>query len=186
MSAPIYPGDLSPRMRKSSDISKGARANVSDIQMCLHNGTHIDAPKHYFDERYDVVSLGTSVFCGICDVVSFDEDITGESIENKVPNDCERLIIKSFGKARLTYYALMELLSTNIKLIGIDDVTIGVDNADDQIHRELLQSGIVILEGLDLEKVPDGRYVIVCEPIKIRGAEAAPCRAILLKDIMLF
>ncbi len=186
MSAPIYPGDISPKMRRSSDINKGATSNVSDIQMCLHNGTHIDAPKHYFDDKHDIVDLGTSVFCGICDVVSFDDHITGEDIVKKVPADCERLIIKSYGKGRLTFYSLMDIVSTKLKLIGIDDISIGIDNADTQIHRELLQNGIIILEGLDLTKVPDGRYVLVCEPLKIKGAEAAPCRAVLLKDIMLF
>lgn len=186
MSAPVYPGDISPRMRRSSDIAKGQPSNVSDIQMCLHNGTHIDAPKHYFEDKHDILDLGTSVFCGICDVVSFDDHITGEDIIKKVPTDCERLIIKSYGNGRLTYYSLMDLLSTNIKLIGIDDITIGIDAADNQIHKELLQNGIIILEGLDLSKVSDGRYVLICEPIKINGAEAAPCRAILLKDIMLF
>ena len=49
-----------------------------------------------------------------------------------------------------------------------------------------LRNDIIILEGLDLSAVPDGRYVLVCEPIKIKGADAAPCRAILLKDIMLY
>lgn len=186
MSAPVYPGDIAPKMRRSSDINKGALANVSDIQMCLHNGTHIDAPKHYHNDKHDIVDLGTSVFCGICDVVSFDDHITGDDIIKKVPIDCERLIIKSFGKGRLTFYSLMDIVATNIKLIGIDDVSIGIENADTQIHRELLQNGIIILEGLNLDKVPDGRYVLVCEPIKIKGAEAAPCRAILLKDIMLF
>ena len=186
MTAPIYPGDINPKMRRSSDMNKGALCNISDIQMCLHNGTHIDAPKHYFDDKHDIVDLGVSVFCGICDVVSFDEHITGEDIIKKVPKDCERLIIKSYGKGRLTFYSLMDILTTEIKLIGIDDITIGIENADTQIHRELLQNGIIILEGLDLKKAPDGRYVLVCEPIKIKGAEAAPCRAILLKDIMLF
>ena len=65
-------------------------------------------------------------------------------------------------------------------------ISIGIEGADTQIHKELLSNGILILEGLNLEKVPDGRYVLVCEPIKISGADAAPCRAILLKDIMLF
>ena len=186
MTAPVYPGDITPKMRRSSDINKGDLYNVSDIQMCLHNGTHIDSPKHYFDNKHDIADLGVSVFCGICDVVSFDEHITGEDIIKKVPKDCERLIIKSYGKGRLTFYSLMDILSTKIKLIGIDDITIGIENADTQIHRELLKNGIILLEGLDLTQVPDGRYVLVCEPIKIKGAEAAPCRAILLKDIMLF
>lgn len=186
MSAPVYTGDTPPKITKKSEISAGDNCNVSDITMCLHNGTHIDAPKHYFDEKHDVVALGTSVFCGICDVVSFDDHITGEDIVKKVPFGCERLLIKSYGKGRLTLFSVMDILSKKLKLIGIDDVTIGIDGADNKIHSELLKNDIVLLEGLDLSAVPDGKYVLVCTPIKIKGAEAAPCRAILLKDIMLY
>lgn len=186
MSAKTYTGDKRPELKKASAISRGGTCNVSNIEMCLHNGTHIDAPKHYFDDKHDIEQLGVSVFCGVCDVVTFDDHITGEDINKKVPENCERLIIKSYGKGRLTFYSLMDIVSTNIKLIGIDDISIGIEGADTQIHKELLSNGILILEGLDLEKVPDGRYVLVCEPIKISGADAAPCRAILLKDIMLF
>lgn len=184
--ARTFPGDKKPRLIKKSEIARGNICNVSDIEMCLHNGTHVDAPKHYIENGHDIADLGVSVFCGICDVVTFDDHITGEDIGKKVPSDCERLLIKSYGKGRLTFYSLMDIVSTNLQLIGIDDISIGIDGADNQIHKELLANDIIILEGLDLSKVPDGRYVLVSAPIKIKGAEAAPCRAILIKDIMLF
>ncbi|MGN0173302.1 MAG: cyclase family protein [Acutalibacteraceae bacterium] len=186
MSAEVYPDDIKPKLKKVSEIARGRVCNVTNLEMCLHNGTHIDAPKHFFDDKHDIEQLGVSVFCGVCDVVSFDDHITGEDINKKVPADCERLIIKSYGKGRLTFYSLMDIISTKIKLIGIDDISVGIVGAENQIHKELLGNGIVILEGLKLDEIPDGRYVLVCEPIKISGADAAPCRAILLKDIMLF
>lgn len=186
MSAEVYPDDIKPKLKKVSEIARGRVCNVTNLEMCLHNGTHIDAPKHFFDDKHDIEQLGVSVFCGVCDVVSFDDHITGEDINKKVPPDCERLIIKSYGKGRLTFYSLMDIISTKIKLIGIDDISVGIVGAENQIHKELLGNGIVILEGLKLDEIPDGRYVLVCEPIKISGADAAPCRAILLKDIMLF
>lgn len=186
MSAPVYNGDIAPSLEVFESIENGDICNISNITMCLHNGTHIDAPKHFFEQRHDISELGTSTFCGICDVVSFDGPITGEDFGNKVPEDCERLLIKSFGKGRLTVYSLMDIKASNLKLIGIDDISIGMPNAEALIHKELLGNDIIILEGLDLSAVPDGRYVLVCAPIKIKGAEAAPCRAILLKDIMLY
>lgn len=186
MSAPVYDGDIAPQLEDFQSIKNGDICNISNITMCLHNGTHIDAPKHFFEHRHDIADLGTSIFCGICDVVSFDEPITADHIEEKVPQDCERLLIKSFGKGRLTVYSLMDIKASNLKLIGIDDLSVGMPNAEALIHKELLGNDIIILEGLDLSAVPDGRYVLVCEPIKIKGADAAPCRAILLKDIMLY
>lgn len=184
--APIYPTDKKPRIIERQSFSKGDSCNVFDIEMCLHNATHIDAPKHYLPNGHDIEKLGVNVFCGVCDVVTFDDHITGEDISEKLPKDCERLIIRSNGNGRLTFYSLMDIVSTKLKLIGIDDISVAIEGAEDQIHKELLSNGIVILEGLDLSGVPDGRYVLVCEPIKIKGADAAPCRAILLKDIAIY
>ena len=39
----------------------------------------------------------------------------------------------------------------------------------------------MILEGLDLSKVPDGEYELVALPVKLVGMDAAPVRAILLE-----
>ncbi len=185
-SAPVYPNDTKPTLTEKQAIKFGDVCNVSDITMCLHNGTHIDAPKHFLENGRDILSLGINTFCGVCDVITFDDHITGEDISNKVPADCERLIIRSNGKGRLTFYSLMDIVATNLKLIGIDDISVAIEGAEAQIHKELLSNDIAILEGLDLEKVPDGRYVLVCEPIKMANADAAPCRAILLKDITIY
>lgn len=185
-SAPVYPNNTKPHLSEKQAIKFGDVCNVSDITMCLHNGTHIDAPKHFIENGRDILALGINTFCGVCDVITFDDHITGEDFSNKVPADCERLIIRSNGNGRLTSYSLMDIVATNIKLIGIDDISVAIEGAEAQIHKELLGNDIAILEGLDLKNVPDGRYVLVCEPIKMAGADAAPCRAILLKDITIY
>ncbi|MDC4227571.1 MAG: hypothetical protein MPW15_25930 [Candidatus Manganitrophus sp.] len=38
---------------------------------------------------------------------------------------------------------------------------------------------MVIIEGLDLKGVPPGDYELMALPIKIRGADGAPVRAVL-------
>jgi arylformamidase len=48
------------------------------------------------------------------------------------------------------------------------------------IHRRLLGNGVLILEGLNLRGVPPGRYVLLCLPLNIPGAEGSPVRAVLL------
>jgi arylformamidase len=37
-----------------------------------------------------------------------------------------------------------------------------------------------ILEGLDLSAVAPGPYFLLCQPLKLSGAEASPVRALLL------
>src|SRR5258708_37723189 len=48
-----------------------------------------------------------------------------------------------------------------------------------EVHRILLRAGVVILEGLDLSKTEPGEYELVCLPLQLMGADAAPARAVL-------
>ena len=48
------------------------------------------------------------------------------------------------------------------------------------VHRQLLSSGMVLLEGLDLSGVEEGIYFLMAAPLKIDGADGSPVRAILL------
>jgi arylformamidase len=52
-------------------------------------------------------------------------------------------------------------------------------NCDGSVHRRLLGGGTVILELLDLSAVPEGDYVMVALPMRLRGADGSPVRAIL-------
>jgi len=38
---------------------------------------------------------------------------------------------------------------------------------------------VVILEGLDLDGVPDGPYELIALPLRLAGMDAAPARALL-------
>jgi len=39
-----------------------------------------------------------------------------------------------------------------------------------------------VLEGLNLAGIKDGEYTLCAFPIKVSGAEAAPCRAVLMEQ----
>ncbi len=67
-----------------------------------------------------------------------------------------------------------------VVLIGID--TPSVDPFDSKTldaHRALLKYGIVNVEGLILEHVPDGVYEFIGLPLKLVGFDASPIRAVL-------
>jgi arylformamidase len=49
-------------------------------------------------------------------------------------------------------------------------------------HRVLLEAGIIILEGLNLQGINPGEYELVCLPLKLAGSEGAPARAILIEQ----
>ena len=46
-SSHVYPGDKAPKRTLVSDMTKGASCNVSELEMNAHNGTHMDAPRHF-------------------------------------------------------------------------------------------------------------------------------------------
>ena len=44
----------------------------------------------------------------------------------------------------------------------------------------VLGNNMLILEGINLKDVPEGRYTLFCLPLKIKGGEASPVRAVLV------
>ena len=47
------------------------------------------------------------------------------------------------------------------------------------VHRAFLDHGVVLLEGIDLSEISPGRYELICFPLRLRGLDGAPCRAVL-------
>ena len=182
LSAPVFPGDPTPIMLRKQQISEGDACNLSTISMCLHNATHIDAPLHFIDDGKSAESLELETFIGDCKVVAFHEpDITGADID-EIPEGTTRLLIKGYGKARLTKSAAYALCDRGISLVGIDHATVGTDRDCADVHKILLSSDIAILEGLDFSSVPSGDYLLIAPPLKINGADGVPTRALLIKE----
>ena len=70
-----------------------------------------------------------------------------------------------------------------VRLVGID--TPSVDPATDKelsSHKAIYKNDMAILEGIVLIDVPDGIYNLVALPLKIKGADASPVRAILIPE----
>lgn len=183
-SAKLYPGDSEPILESRAQIKTGSDYNLSDISMCLHTGAHIDAPLHFLDDGDSVDRLSPSKFVGRCVVREANGPITAEWIEKNLPWDCKRLIIKCASNGYLMDNAVFELCRFNIELVGIDSVSIASEENEGSVHRELLNNGIAVLEGINLTDIAPGEYFLFAPPIKIGGAEAAPCRALLIKGII--
>ena len=49
-------------------------------------------------------------------------------------------------------------------------------------HLEVLGKDVIVLEAVNLSKVPEGYYTLMCLPLKLNGADASPVRAILIAD----
>ena len=87
------------------------------------------------------------------------------------------------GKGQLTESAIGYLYNQGCVLIGTDSQSIGSYSDELSVHVALLGYGVAVLENLDL-RARAGRalYCSSAAPLKISGAEGAPCRAVLISQ----
>ncbi len=184
LKTPVYPGDPEGYIDDVQAIKRGDRCNLNAVYTCLHTATHIDAPLHFIDGAKSIEQFPPELFIGECAVVEAPPGpITGAFAEDNFPwRDCERLLIKGNGMSYLMESSAYFVVDSGVKLLGTDSQSIGNHGSNDVIHKAILSADIPIIEGLDLTDVEPGRYFLVAQPIKIGGLEAAPCRAVLIKD----
>ncbi len=181
---PVYPGDPEGYIDPIKSIRAGDSCTLNSIYTCLHTATHIDAPMHFIEGGAGIENFNMELFVGECAVVEAPPGpITGAFAEDNFPwRDCERLLIKGNGLSYLMESSAYYITDAGIKLVGTDSQTIGNHSSNAIIHKAILSADIPIIEGLDLSAVEPGRYFLMAQPIKVSGVEAAPCRAILVKD----
>ncbi len=183
LTSAVYPGDPETRVLRVGSIEGGNECNLSEVSMCVHTGTHVDAPLHFLEEGDPVDKIPLECFIGECTVAEVRQGpITGEWVENYFPRRCERVLIKSGGRAWFMDSAAEAAASLGIKLIGTDAISIGCSGAQIKPHKAFLSKGIAILESLCLDNVEPGNYFLIAPPVKMCGIEAAPVRALLIAD----
>ncbi len=178
----VYDGDPKPTANSLKDINYGETYNLSSFEMCTHNGTHIDAPSHYINGGMTIDEIPLSKFYGACTVVEISGLLTGRDMEKILPKCKKKVIFKGQGELQFTLSAINVMVDFELDLIGIDDIALTLEEKESEVHRKLLQNDIIILEGLNLENIVQGHYKLCAFPIKLDGLEAAPVRAILLKE----
>jgi arylformamidase len=72
------------------------------------------------------------------------------------------------------------LVRKGVRLVGVDYLSVAPFGDGGPTHRILLEAGVVIVEGLNLAAVIQGRYTIYCLPLKLIGSDGAPARVILV------
>lgn len=183
LNSEVYPGDPVPRLQPLLRLERADECNLSALYACLHTGTHIDAPLHYLEEGVSSDELPLDHFIGPCMVIQAPErPLVGQDIDRLLPYDCTRLLIKGNQKAWLTESAASALAAEPLMLLGIDRGSVSEGELERAVHSMLLGAGMVLLEGLDLSGVIPGKYFLFAAPIKIKGAEGAPARAVLIRQ----
>ena len=182
-SSRVWPGDPAPVREVLGDIRKGDMVNLTAFSMCAHNGTHVDAPSHFLANGKTVDQLDPAAFLGFCYVTHHEGDVTAEDARRILgyaaeAEAAERILIA--GKATVTIEAARVFADAKIKLIGNESQTVGPEDAPAAVHYLLLDADVVLLEGLNLSRVPSGKYFLSAAPLNLGGCEGAPCRAMLI------
>ncbi len=184
-----------PDFKVTSDYDTGSHYETR-ISLDTHTGTHFDAPLHMVKggetiENQDLYHCITP--CKVFDLSSVNDRITAEDIKHLDIEENDFVIFKtknSFTEEFDVNFIFIEktaaeyLRDKKIKGVGLD--ALGVERAQPhhETHKELLGNGITVLEGLRLKDIEAGKYTLCALPLKIKGLEGAPARAVLLDTII--
>lgn len=181
----VYPGDPEPKRKTLCSIENGDACNLTSFSMCAHNGTHIDAPFHFINEGKTVDKMGLEPFVGLAYVAEHKGIVSGDDAKKiiekaRAQNEeaSKRILLK--GDLEVSLEAARVFASSQILLLGNESQTVGPKDAPMAVHLELLGKGIVLLEGIRLEKVPEGVYFLNAAPLNLAGTDGSPCRALLV------
>jgi len=196
-----YPGDRQYSLEWLSRLEDGEDFSLSALALSSHAGTHLDSPAHLLKSGKTLDQYPLTRFILPAQVISANpappqESIPASTLQGYKINPGEALLFRTGNSSRgllhrpdfsekyvyLSMDAAKLCVALGVGLVGID--CLSVDRYEDDsapVHRCLLENDILILEGIDLESVSPGRYLLVCLPLRIKDTEAAPARAVLLR-----
>jgi arylformamidase len=189
-----FPGDPSFSMSPYFERKKGDPFDLALLSMGTHIGTHVDPPAHYLDGGATVDQIPLDTLIGEAFILDMRgrKTIDANDIDKSFPPDARRVLFKTDNGPLLfknefheDYVSLTEkgarfLAEKGVCLVGTDYLSIErYKNSGAPVHKTLLKTGALIVEGLNLMDIPAGRYEIFCLPLLIQGADGAPARVIL-------
>lgn len=194
---PTFPGNTPYRLEAIKRISEGATSNVSTLHFSAHCGTHVDAPRHFFDDGAGAEALPLDLLCGRTRVIELTSRraISAEELAAHDLVEDIRVLIKTHN-SRLwgspTFHTdfvgvgesgARYLLEHGIKVVGVDYLSVEEFKAPGApAHHLLLGGGVIVIEGLDLRDVEPGVYEMFCLPLPAVGADGAPARVVLRRS----
>jgi len=193
---PTYPGNTPFTLEPTQRIAQGGSSNVSAIHMSAHAGTHVDAPRHFFDGAGGAETLSLEMLIGRTRVVEVtSRRIDAADLEAFDLSEDVRVLIKTHN-SRLwgdpTFHpdfvgvsesGARHLVDHGVKVVGVDYLSVEIYKAPGKpAHHILLGSGTIVIEGLNLRDVEPGVYDMFCLPLAVVGSDGAPARVVLRKS----
>ena len=194
---PTYPNNTPFSLEPVKRLARGDSSNVSTLHMSAHTGTHVDAPRHFFDNGPGTEALPLEMLIGrtrVIEVVTRG-GIAADDFSRIDLSEDVRLLIKTHNSrlwaspefhadyVGVTESAARHLVDHGIKVLGVDYLSVEKFRTPGApAHHVLLGAGTIVIEGLNLADVDPGFYDMICLPLRIVGADGAPARVVLRKS----
>jgi len=200
LETPVFPGYPQPLKTIFTLLSvHGYNSNVWTF--VEHTATHVDAPRHFFDDKPTIDEMPLSTYVGWATALDFsnvepEHEITRAEIEDRL-NALPFKVGKGWILLFYTGYtekagteewlkhpvlgeeAIRFLADLGVKAIGVDAPS--PDRAPFPAHNILLPRGIAIYENLvNLDKLVGKKALFIGAPLKLVGGTASPVRALAL------
>jgi arylformamidase len=189
---PVWPGDTPPSRQVLLDMRRGDNITLSSLHATVHLGAHADAPSHYGADAPTIEERALDYYLGPCQVLRVDLPCRAVLTPEQLPAAIEapRLLIATgtfpdpytFNQdfAALSPALVRFLHARGVKTVGVDTPSVDLfESKDLPAHRAFLELDMAILEGLVLRDVPPGVYELIALPLKLKGFDASPVRAVL-------
>lgn len=188
---PVWPGDTPFSYELTWKMSEGASVNVGKIVATTHLGTHLDAPYHYDPQGERLEAVPLSILVGPCRVVDArGQAVLDEPFLRTLGDFPERVLFYTGQPGRWATFpptfthvspaAAEYLAGQGVRLFGTDCPSVDpLESKTLEAHHAFKRGGVYLLEGLALEHVAPGLYELICLPLALEGADAAPARAVL-------
>ena len=194
---PTYPGNTPFTLEGTKRIARGDSSNVSTLHLSAHAGTHVDAPRHFFDNAAAAESLPLEMLLGRTRVAEV-RSRKGIDVDELGRLDLSEDIRVLFKTVNSKYWGMPEfhqdyvgvtdagaryLVEHGIKVVGVDYLSVEVFKTPGApAHHTLLGAGVIVIEGLNLRDVEPGMYEMFCLPLPVVGSDGAPARVVLRRS----
>lgn len=192
-SSVVYPGNPVVEIEEH----KGATSVHSKLTLGTHTGTHIDAPRHVFNDGQGIDEMDLDAFYGDCKVLDMTHvigSVTQADLMGREILKGDRIILKTSNSERgfdafYDDYVYLDgdcaeyLADIKIALIAIDYFSIKQrGGSDNRPHTAFLEKNIPIIEAVNLKSVDEGSYTLSAFPLRIKNGDGSPARVVLIED----
>jgi arylformamidase len=189
---PVWPGDTDARFDVVATIAGGAVVNIGALKISIHTGTHVDAPWHYADAGETIDRVAPDAYVGRARVIdargreSLSRDLFDGIDLAPTPRVMFRTDAWTDPKVFPRDWPVMEdglpkwLATQGVKLVGLDIPSVDkLDSKTLPVHLACFRANLLILESTDLREADPGIYELIALPLRIRGGDGSPVRAVL-------